>query len=105
MTNEKLEWGPDEGAMPWRAAVAFAADKGDGWRLPTVPELVAQFDYDKGKPKSEGWKRDWYWSSSPGDSNDAWYVDFGYGSVNNGPRTSEYGARCVRSLDNPRDVD
>jgi hypothetical protein len=100
MTNEQLEWGPDEGRMTWDEAVAFAKAKGDGWRLPSVPELVAQFDYDKGKPKSEDWKREWYWSSSvvAGHSPFAWHVLFlngytGYYVVSTADRV-----RCVRSV-------
>ena len=104
MTYEQLEWGPDEGEMTWHEAVAFAAAKGDGWRLPTVPELVAQFDYDKGEPKGEGWKREWYWSSSAfaGTTTYAWYVTFNFGytyylGVSNTGRV-----RCVRSVGGDR---
>jgi hypothetical protein len=97
MTPEQLEWGPDEGEMTWHEAVAFAAAKGDGWRLPTVPELVAQFDYDKGKPKGEGWKRDWYWSSPvSGNTAYAWLVSFSNGHSDNGGVSDTYRVRCVR---------
>ncbi len=100
MTNEKLEWGPDEGEMTWDEAVAFAKAKGDGWRLPSVPELVAQFDYDKGEPKGEGWKREWYWSSSvvAGHSPYAWYVNFSYGHTYSTNVSAAYRVRCVRSV-------
>ena len=99
MSDEKLEWGPDEGKMTWHEAVAFAKAKGDGWRLPTVPELVAQFDYDKGKPKSEDWKRAWYWSSSAyaDYATYAWGVDFDYGYAGYGDGVGNAGrVRCVR---------
>jgi len=104
MTREKLDWGPDEGEMTWHEAVAFAATKGDGWRLPTVPELVAQFDYDKGKPKSEGWKREWYWSSSPVSGNPyaAWRVNFTYGYATSYGVSSTGLVRCVRSVGGDR---
>ena len=100
MTPEQLEWRSDEGEMTWHEAVAFAAAKGDGWRLPTVPELVAQFDYDKGKPKSEGWKREWYWSSSAyaGNTAYAWGVAFGGGSTYSYVVSSTSRVRCVRSV-------
>ena len=100
MTNEKLEWGPDEGEMTWHEAVAFAAAKGDGWRLPSVPELVAQFDYDKGEPKGEGWKRDWYWSSSAfaGNTSYACAVHFDDGSSNYSAVCNTYRVRCVREV-------
>ncbi len=90
-----LEWGPDEGKMTWTAAVAFAKARGDGWRLPTVAELFARYDYDAGKPKAAGWKG-WYWSSSPVGDYYAWAVDFDDGSVNDDGRYNEYGVRCVR---------
>ena len=100
LTNEKLEWGPDEGGMTWHEAVAFAAAKGDGWRLPSVPELVAQFDYDKSEPKGAGWKREWYWSSSSyaGGTAYAWTVHFYYGSAITYDVGYNYRVRCVRSV-------
>ena len=90
-----LEWGPDEGNMTWDEAMKLAASKGDGWRLPTVQELVSQFDYDKGKP-AEGFRRTWYWSSSPDDSSYAWNVNFDSGGVSDYYRLLKNGARCVR---------
>ena len=100
----RLEWGPDEGEMTWHEAVAFAVAKGDGWRLPTVPELVAQFDYDKGEPKGEGWKRDWYWSSSPlsGATTYAWRLDFYNGIAYFDDVGDTYRVRCVRSVGGDR---
>ena len=102
-----LEWGPDEGNMTWDAAMKLAASKGEGWRLPTVQELVSQFDYDKGKPV-DGFRRTWYWSSSPDASDYAWSVRFGDGLVSYSYRSNEVGARCVRwaggvSTDRPID--
>ena len=98
MTNEQLEWGPDEGEMTWHEAVAFAAAKGAGWRLPSVAELVAQFDYDKGEPKGAGWKREWYWSSSAyaGNSTFAWIVYFYLGYTSSNAVSNTYRVRCVR---------
>ena len=95
-----LEWGPAEGEMTWHEAVAFAKAKGDGWRLPTVPELVGQFDYDKGEPKGKGWRCDWYWSSSvsSGDAPYAWLVCFYYGYSSTSVVSYAYRVRCVRSV-------
>lgn len=90
-----LEWGPHEGNMTWDAAMKLAASKGEGWRLPTIQELVAQFDYDKCKP-AEGFRRTWYWSSSPSGGDDAWGVDFDNGNVGNGSRGYVAVVRCVR---------
>lgn len=92
-----LEWGPNEGRMTWDAAVKLAASKGDGWRLPTVAELVSQYDYDADKPKDAGWNG-WYWSSSPYDCHHAWFVRFVNGYVNLAYRDYEGGVRCVREV-------
>lgn len=94
----KLEWGPDEGKMTWEEAVKLAASKGGGWRLPTVAELVSQYDYDTNRPKDAGWSG-WYWSSSPLGDIYAWFVDFVNGYVNYYHRNSEYGVRCVHEVD------
>lgn len=93
-----LEWGPDEGTMSWRDAIAFAKGKGDGWRLPTVAELVSQFDYDKGKPRHASWEHAGYWSSSAyaGDAASAWLVRFSYGYTDDGGVSYTYRVRCVR---------
>lgn len=100
MTNEQLEWGPDEGEMTHDEAVAFAAAKGDGWRLPTVPELTAQFDYGAGKPRDPSWRRDYYWSSSvcSGNTPLAWGVYFSYGYTHPSGVSSPGRVRCVRSV-------
>lgn len=96
-SQPSLEWGPDEGDMTWNEAFKLAAAKGDGWRLPTVQELVGQYDYDKGAPKDESWPARWFWSSSPDGDDSAWFVYFGIGSVSSNIRSDRYGARCVRS--------
>ena len=97
-----LEWQADvpEQEFTWEDAKAYAASLGNGWRLPTVPELVAQFDYDKGKPKSEGWKREWYWSSSAyaGLTTAAWRVNFIHGLTYDSGVSGTYRVRCVRSV-------
>lgn len=98
MSNQlPLEWGPDEGNMTWDEAVELAASKGGGWRLPTVDELVSQYDYDNGKP-AEGFGRTVYWSSSPSGSNGAWLVRFDGGDVDNVHRRSVLGVRFVREV-------
>ena len=104
MTNDQLEWGPDEGEMTHDEAVAFAKSKGDGWRLPTVPELTAQFDYDEGTPKDASWHRDYYWSSSvySGRATHAWAVNFGYGNANSYGVGYTARVRCVRAVGDNR---
>jgi len=93
-----LEW-QDElvPKMSWDNAVEYAKSLGEGWRLPTVQELVSLWDYDKGCCPSFTDANGWYWSSSPFDSGDAWNVNFDNGNVRNRLRLYEYGVRCVRS--------
>jgi len=88
MTNEKLEWGPDEGVMSHTEAVAFAAAKGDGWRLPTIKELVAS------EPSDE-----WYWAAASGDATRAWLVRPCNGNAYDTHMLSyPRRVRCVRSV-------
>lgn len=92
-----LEWGPDEGDMAWDAAMRLAASRGDGWRLPTVQELVSQFDYDKGQCAA-GFRPVCYWSSSPNGDGNAWYAHFGIGNMDYSGRDYELGVRLVREV-------
>ena len=94
--NSVLEWGPDEELMNWDEAVAFAEGKGEGWRLPTVAELVAQYDYVKGAP-ADGFRRAWYWSSAS-DEDMAWLVRFDDGHVVDYFRNIVFGVRLVRGI-------
>ena len=105
-----LEWQADvpDRQFTWSEANAYAASLGDGWRLPTIKELLTLVDYETHKPACSVFPAcpsEWFWSSSAlsGRSAYAWFVYFGYGSsggvaVGNGLRV-----RCVRSLDNPPD--
>ncbi|MFO8071533.1 MAG: DUF1566 domain-containing protein [Polyangia bacterium] len=86
---------------------------GAGYRLPTAEEYSVlleesglgnydgkQCDGDDGDTMCTemfGYDGGWYWSSTPYDSNDAWFADFGYGKVNNGSVLYDYYVRCVRS--------
>ncbi len=60
---------------------------GEGWRLPTVKELISIVDYDKYGPAIDPifteTQTSYYWSSTPyaGASGYAWIVFFGDGDV------------------------
>ena len=68
------------------------------WRLPTVNELIAMYDYNKGKPEIEGFSSYYYWSSTTkeGYPSYAWYVYFSSGYVNYNNKGSSNYVRCVR---------
>ncbi len=69
------------------------------WRLPTVPELVAAWDYELGAPVVSGFNSNYYWSSATHASNSssAWYVYFRSGIVRSSSKTDNYYVRCVRA--------
>jgi len=101
-----LEWQADvpEQVFTWEDAKAYAASLGDGWRLPTVKELLSLVDYETHNPAcsvfpdcpSKG-----FWSSSvySGDTTTAWSVYFGNGYTDHSDVRFTCRVRCVRSLD------
>ena len=97
-----LEWqqDPSKDRMTWQEAIAYAESIGDGWRLPTVQELISQLDFTKSSPATSkpGWGLHWYWSSTTyaGYPNHAWAVLFGNGFVLSGVKGLYNYVRCVR---------
>jgi len=81
--------------------IKIITSKETKWRLPTVSELVAIFDYEKGKPKIDGFSSNTYWSSSnlEGYPSNVWGVYFRSGNVNYGSKDGSYYVRCVRDTD------
>jgi hypothetical protein len=100
-----LEWQeevPDR-EFTWAQAKEYAASLGDGWRLPTIKELLTLVDYEKSQPACSVFPDcpiDWFWSSSAvsGDATDAWLVDFYYGYTANGGVGNTARVRCVRDV-------
>jgi Protein of unknown function (DUF1566) len=83
------------------------------WRLPSKKELITIVDYgvsypgptiDQTFPYTVSGSTSYYWTSTPnaGNTTDAWYVTFDYGSVYhankdpNIPNPTKYYVRCVR---------
>ena len=101
-TTTGLEWQREHsGPMTWRMAMDYAAKLGDGWRLPTVIELVSLVDYDRCDPASAfpampSVAAFWSSSSDAGSASNAWYVNFYHGNVSNDGKTSTSYVRCVR---------
>jgi len=97
-----LEWqqDPSKDRMTWQEAIAYAESIGDGWRLPTVQELISQLDFTKSSPATSkpGWGLHWYWSSTTyaGDPDGAWSVNFDFGGVGGNDKGFDGYVRCVR---------
>jgi serine/threonine-protein kinase len=101
-----LIWGPvspwpmtwDEGA----AFVARAAVAGEGWRLPTVEELVSllrpvqDLDTFCHRPFEDRYL--WIWTADRRSHTSAWFVDVGGSAVLAQERTCRFHARPVRSV-------
>jgi hypothetical protein len=101
-TKTSLEWQAEaHGPMTWQEAMDYAHNLGDGWRLPTIEELLTLVDYSQVNPATEfpGQDSTWYWSSSSVAYyvSCAWRVTFVNGYVNYYDKTFNNYARCVRS--------
>ena len=98
-----LEWQADvpEQVFTWEGAKAYAASLGDGWRLPTVKELLSLVDYETHNPACSVFPdcpSEWFWSSSPvsGGTSYAWSVVFSNGRSNFLDVSYVNRVRCVR---------
>ena len=93
-----LEWSEAHPPLTWNGAVRFAENSVDGWRLPTVQELIDCWDYEVGKPKFEEFLDKIYWSSNASVNNAslAWCVCFYSGHVDNYMKGCNYHVRLVR---------
>ena len=100
-----LEWGPDVGFLDWHVAHQIAEDHShNGWRLPTLAELTAQFDYATCKPRDEGWLPEIYWAAEAcadvytREADTAWALWFKHGDQVRGFKdTQAHRVRLVRT--------
>lgn len=75
---------------------------GEGWRTPTVKELISIVDYDKHDPAIypvfTKTRSSYYWSDTAHADGAvcAWFVFFGNGVVNYGSRGDHFFVRAVR---------
>ena len=97
-----LEWQADvpDRRFTWQEAKDYAASLGDGWRLPTMHELLSLVDYSKRNPACSVFPdcpSEWFWSSSAysGSASYAWVVDFNYGYTSFAD-VGVHRVRCVR---------
>ncbi len=100
-----LEWQADvpDREFTWEGAKAYAASLGDGWRLPTVRELLSLVDYETHNPACSVFPdcpSEWFWSSSPvsGLTALAWSVYFNHGNTYSSVVGITRRVRCVRSV-------
>jgi hypothetical protein len=110
VTDQKtgLTWQqtPDPSSNTWDGAKTFCEGlplAGGGFRLPTAPELLSIVDRTLSAPAIDstvfpGVAYDDFWSSSPkvGSSDEAWSVNFGYGTPGGSTKTFTLRVRCVR---------
>ena len=105
-TKTGLMWVKDTtpGVFTWLKAIEYCEGLGDGWRLPTIEELISIVDYNRFDPAIDPifeCKLSYYWSSTTnaGNPSNAWVVYFYDGSLYYGNK-SFYGyyVRAVRSL-------
>ena len=100
-----LEWQEEDDGIQrtWREAMDYASSLGNGWRLPTIEELISIIDHKRYDPacKIENCRSSCYWSSSPIASNSsyAWSVNFTNGSVGYNLKGYHHYARCVRTIE------
>ena len=81
--------------MDWDEAMKACADLGDGWRLPTKEELNILYE---NKDKIGGFDSNYYWSSTEGDNNGAWWQYFGDGQQNLSYKTDNCYVHLVRAF-------
>ena len=103
-----LEWQDDArgSTMTWESAITHCEGlslDGEGWRLPTVNELVSLVDDSRYSPAInpvfQNTASNNYWSSTSGANytNDALIVYFSYGGQYRSRKGSNYYVRCVRA--------
>ncbi len=92
---KKLEWHNETKEMNWDEAQKYAKKLGNGWRLPTVVELLQAY-YDE----VEGFEEDDYWSSTtlPSHTSFALSVNVNYGDTDTSSKTNSCSVRCVREI-------
>lgn len=98
-----LEWQREhDGPMTWRQALNYTDQKGGGWRLPTIEELITLINFSMSNPASSlpGMPSRSFWSSSPaaGGVASAWFVEFYLGNVGYDDETNTFYVRCVRGV-------
>jgi hypothetical protein len=111
---QKLEIAPsDLGSMNWTDAMAGCKNKGAGWRLPTLRELLLIYIFKDAldtafsglSPKGDALSYT-YWSATEGNVSNAGNVTFTgnvlfIGHTTSASKATKYSVRCVREVTTP----
>lgn len=105
VTNLAWEQPIGSASMDQVAALKYCADKGGGWRLPTMVELYSLVDFTRSDPAIDiaafpNTPSSYFWTSTAvtGDPSRAWGIYFFYGSASTSTVSSTVQVRCVRSM-------
>ena len=82
-------------SLSWYDAKAKCESIGEGWRMPTKPELDCLF---KNKEKIGGFKRDWYWSGEKVGDWNVWVQSFSNGKQFGYSGSNSAKLRVVRTM-------
>ena len=110
-TNLTWDRSGRECRMDFEQAIAYAENANsqkhlgfDGWRVPTISELLSIVDFGKHGPAIDsklfpGCQSSWYWSSTVYAPYPAfaWYVNFYYGDTEANGKAGYFFVRLVRS--------
>jgi len=89
----------------WEEAQTYCSGLGGSWRLPTREELSSLVHYDNYNPAIDksfvytASKAYWSMNESMQSSDNAWVVDFAYGTESTNSKTSLNEVRCVSTID------
>jgi Protein of unknown function (DUF1566)/EGF-like domain/Human growth factor-like EGF len=103
-TRTGLEWQRDVGDFAsWNAAKAYCAAKGNGFRLPTIKELLTLVDPTRPNPQIDPLFGPWsnrFWSGTPcavsTEQPNAWFLQVDNGNAQYAELTVDCSVRCVR---------
>ena len=97
---KNLEWSEiTTDAFTWPQGLAYANVTRGDWRLPTLEELTACFDYELREAKFEGFNECRIWSSTVHPDIDidfVWHFNFNNGSIDANHKSDRYFVRLVR---------